>query len=128
MQDLKDSKKDPSKDSATKTTYYCTCHAVPRKMVLIPGGYSSYYACENYLEENRLPGEGICLNRLNLVDAGAIFEKVQQLGGDVGEEDGLLLASVFCRKGLKFTYHGIKAEVLRDSLDEIRIGINGKKL
>ena len=56
MQDLKNSKKDPSKDSATKTTYYCTCHAVPRKMVLIPGGYSSYYACENYLEENRLPG------------------------------------------------------------------------
>ena len=128
MQNPKYPGKDPSKDSATKTTYYCTCHAVPREMILIDGEYSSYFACRNYVAENRLPGESICLNRMNLVDAGGIYEMAQRLGGDVEDEDGLLLASVFCRKGMKFTYHGIKAEVLKDTLDELRIGIDGKKL
>ncbi|MER2025454.1 MAG: hypothetical protein ABS879_07525 [Eubacteriales bacterium] len=120
--------KGSNKDSAIQTTYYCTCHAVPRKMLLIQGGYSDYYACQNYLPENRPPGESVCLNRLNLVDAAGIYEKAQQLGGALEDEDGLLLASVLSRRGMKFTYNGIRAEVLKDTLEEFRIGINGKKL
>lgn len=127
MQDPR-SAKDLTKDKAKETTYYCTCHAVPRKMILIQGGYSSYYACQNYLEENRNPGEGICLNRLNLVDAAGIYEKAEQLGIDYDAEDALLLASAVFRQGMIFTYHGIKVKILKDTSSELRIGIDGKKI
>lgn len=126
---MQDSKTDHApKDEAKCTTYYCTCHAVPRQMILIQGGYSSYYACANYLEENRLPGEGICLNRLNLVDAASIYEKTKDLGVDFDEADSLLLASAMDRRGMRFSYHGIQVTILKDTSHELRIGVNGKKL
>ena len=89
------------------TEFYCSYRHEPKKMTIIQGPSSLFYACPKYYPENRSKDEPACPMRLNLIDAQAILEEFSKM---IENDEELGIECNYANK--EFTYKMIKVKVI----------------
>lgn len=106
---------------------YCLNHEKPIRMIVMEGD-TPFYACPRYMTKDEKhpdghePGEMMCRNRISFSAFTKVVEKYMSIVESY-ERQGC----VGNFTGLTFEAGGVQAKILRDSVNDVRIGILNQK-